>query len=40
VEDAGGSLHIRIRPTTIWGSEINEGAPSASPGSRSEASSD
>ena len=27
LEDAGGSLRIRIRPTTIWSWGINEGAP-------------
>jgi len=28
LEDEGGSLRIRIRPTTIWSWGINEGAPS------------
>jgi pyridoxamine 5'-phosphate oxidase family protein len=27
LEDAGGSLRIRIRPTTIWSWGINKGAP-------------
>ena len=27
LEDTGGSLRIRIRPTTIWSWGINQGAP-------------
>ena len=27
MEDVGGSLRIRIRPTMIWSWGINEGAP-------------
>jgi pyridoxamine 5'-phosphate oxidase family protein len=35
LEDPGGSLRIRIRPTTIWSWGINRDAPTHSPGSRS-----
>jgi pyridoxamine 5'-phosphate oxidase family protein len=27
VEDEGGTLRIRIRPTTVWSWNVNEGAP-------------